>query len=76
MNSKQRKTLERVFARPTLAYIAWADIESLLTALGAVVEEGRGSRVWFYLNGRAANFHRPHPGKEAASGPRRPCASF
>jgi hypothetical protein len=35
------------------------------TGLGADRIEGRGSRVAFFLNGQRADFHRPHPGKEA-----------
>lgn len=37
-------------------------------ALGAVVKEGRGSRVRVELNGVVAVFHRPHPEKEASKG--------
>jgi hypothetical protein len=33
--------------------------------LGAEVIEGDGSRVSFILKGEKADFHRPHPGKEA-----------
>jgi hypothetical protein len=34
-------------------------------ALGAEAIEGRGSRITFIINGKRADFHRPHPGKEA-----------
>ena len=37
----------------------------LLVALGAVKDEGQGSAVTFFLNGRRADFRRPHPNKEA-----------
>ena len=37
----------------------------MLAAAGAVVTEGRGSRVQFRLNGETATVHRPHPQKEA-----------
>ena len=47
MNSKQTKTLKRVFDDPISAGIAWKDIESLLVAAGAKVIEGSGSRVRF-----------------------------
>jgi hypothetical protein len=33
--------------------------------LGAVLIEGSGSRLSFILNNEKADFHRPHPGKEA-----------
>ncbi|MBI5522052.1 MAG: type II toxin-antitoxin system HicA family toxin [Desulfarculus sp.] len=61
MNSKQRKTLEAVFADPVRSSIKWADIQSLLLANGAKLIEGEGSRVRFLLNGEVATFHRPHP---------------
>jgi hypothetical protein len=65
MNSKQRKTLAAIFAEPVPASIAWADIESLLRAVGCRVIEGSGSRVRFERDGIIADFHRPHPEKEA-----------
>ena len=65
MNSRQRKTLEAVFADPAKSNIAWADIESLLVAVGCRVIEGAGSRVRFECKGVIAAFHRPHPAKEA-----------
>jgi HicA toxin of bacterial toxin-antitoxin, len=68
MNRKQRKTLEAIFTEPTLANIAWRDIESLLRALGATMTQGRGSRVRVLLNGEPAVFHTPHPHKEAVKG--------
>ena len=68
MNRKQRKTLEAGFAEPVLASINWQDIENLFVALGAVVMEGRGSRVRVELNQVVAVFHRPHPEKEASRG--------
>jgi hypothetical protein len=40
----------------------------LLKALGAEVEEGRGSRVSIDLKGRRAVFHRPHPNPTAKKG--------
>lgn len=65
MNTKHRKTLEAVFAKPTTATLEWARIEALLKALGCEVIEGRGSRVRFAYGARIATFHRPHPAKEA-----------
>lgn len=65
MNSKQRKTLEAIFSSPIPANIEWKKIESLFLALGATIIEGSGSRVSFILNDEKADFHRPHPGKEA-----------
>jgi len=68
LNNKQRKTLELIFTDPIPANINWQDIESLFTALGATVVEGKGSRVRVLLNDRVASFHRPHPQKETDKG--------
>jgi hypothetical protein len=65
VNSKQRKTLEAVWAEPVNGNIEWSRIESLLAALGCQVIEGAGSSVTFEWQGRTATFHRPHPGNEA-----------
>ncbi len=65
MNGKQRKTLVSVFSSPTPKNIVWADIESLLLAIGCELIEGSGSRIAFIRDGQKADFHRPHPGKEA-----------
>ena len=65
VNSKQRKTLTAVFKDPVSGAIAWADIESLLIAVGCTVVEGNSSRVRFVSGGHIASFHRPHPAKEA-----------
>ena len=63
--AKHERTLAAVFAEPTRANIRWSDIEALFTHLGATLEEGEGSRVYFLLNGVGSTFHRPHPEKEA-----------
>lgn len=65
MNAKQRRTLNAIFARPTSASIPFADIESLIRALGGSVSEREGSRVRIELKGESWRCHRPHPGKEA-----------
>jgi hypothetical protein len=65
MNSKQTKTLQAIFSKPTPSTLEWAKLESLLLALGCNVIEGRGSRVRFEYNGIITAFHRPHPAKEA-----------
>lgn len=54
-----------IFSELTQAGIAFADIESLLVALGAEVDEGAGSRVAMTLRKARIYLHRPHPGKEA-----------
>ena len=65
MNSRHRKTLLAIFARPTSASIVFADIEAPVKALGGRASEREGSRVRIELNGEQWHCHRPHPGKEA-----------
>ena len=65
MNSKHRKTLDALLATPVNGNLEWTRIEALFVALGCAVIEGPGSAVTFEYQGRKANFHRPHPGKEA-----------
>jgi hypothetical protein len=66
MNSRQRRTLERVIADPTPADLRWSDIEAMLRAADAEVSEGAGSRVRVALAGVRAVFHRPHPSPTAS----------
>ena len=65
MNTKHRKTLAAIFARPTSPSVAFSDIEALIKALGGTVAEREGSRVKIELHGEQWRCHRPHPGKEA-----------
>ncbi len=65
MNSKHRKTLSAIFSQPVSGTLEWRKIESLFISLGSEIIEGSGSRVSFILNNEKADFHRPHPGKEA-----------
>lgn len=68
MNKKHQRTLELIFKQPIQSNVIWKDIESLIENLGALIEEGKGSRVRFLLNGARATFHRPHPRKEIDKG--------
>jgi hypothetical protein len=68
MNSKHQKTFESIFKNPIPPNILWADIESLLTALGAELSEGAGSRVRVKLKSVRAVFHRPHPQRTTDKG--------
>ncbi|MFA6915664.1 MAG: type II toxin-antitoxin system HicA family toxin [Parachlamydiales bacterium] len=68
MNKKHEKTLEAIFKIPILSNVVWKDCEKLLTALGAEITEGEGSRVRIILNRVKAVFHRPHPKKEIDKG--------
>ncbi|MEW6752891.1 MAG: type II toxin-antitoxin system HicA family toxin [Candidatus Latescibacterota bacterium] len=64
MDRRHRRTLEAVSAQPVSGTIRWDEVEALLGALGALVEERAGSRVAVLLNDRVAVFHRPHPRPE------------
>ena len=61
MNSKCKKTYNRIYQDPVQSNIEWSDIEALFIALNAKISEGSGSRVRIELNGERAVFHRPHP---------------
>jgi hypothetical protein len=65
MNNKHKKTLNFIFSNPVNGNIEWRKIEALFLALGAVRTERAGSAVSFQLNEIRADFHRPHPDKEA-----------
>lgn len=65
MNNKHRKTLARVFAKPVGHNFVWAELEGLMVALGAECVNRGGSMVSFFLNDERADFHRPHPSKDA-----------
>ena len=65
MNSKHRKTLAAIFARPTASSIVFTDIEALVNSLGGSVIDREGSRVKIVLAGFDWRCHRPHPGKES-----------
>lgn len=68
VNSRHRKTLERIMELPTRSDVAWVDIEALFIHLGADLSEGKGSRLRVALHGTRAVFHRPHPQKETDKG--------
>jgi hypothetical protein len=68
MNSRQRKTLEAIFADPVRSDIKWKDIEALFAACGGNIEEARGSRVCVEINDVVAHFHRPHPQPDTDKG--------
>jgi len=61
MHRKHKRTLDKIYKRPTSANILWKDIESLFKALGADISERTGSRVAVVLFGEVHVFHRPHP---------------
>jgi len=68
LSSKHHKTLKAIFDNPLRSDVEWKKIESLFSALGADLNEGRGSRIRVALNDVRAVFHRPHPQKETDKG--------
>jgi hypothetical protein len=68
LNSRQRRTLEAVFERPTRADLRWSDVEALLRAAGVELSEGRGSRVRLHFEGLRMVLHKPHPRPEMVRG--------
>ncbi len=64
MNQRQRRTLARVFERPTCADLRRGEFASLMPALGADEDAGAGSRVPFVPAGSILGLHRPHPEPE------------
>ena len=68
LSSKHRKTLKAIFDNPVRSDVEWKKIESLLSALGSELSEGRGSRIRVALKDVRAVFHRPHPQKETDKG--------
>ena len=68
MSKKNRRTLATIFEDPIRSDVLWNDVESLLSALGAEISEGKGSRVRVALKGVRAVFHRPHPSRETDKG--------
>jgi hypothetical protein len=74
--NKHRRTLHAIFAEPIRANVNWADIEAMLSAFGAEISEGKGSRVRIALNRVRAVFHRPHPQKETDKGALRSMRRF
>ncbi|WP_407079462.1 type II toxin-antitoxin system HicA family toxin [Candidatus Regiella insecticola] len=68
VRKKQAEILKKVLRKPPPSNIKWADIESLIVALGGEVKQSSGSRVRFLLNGSIARFHRPHPSPDTDKG--------
>ena len=75
MNNKQRRTLERMFSRPTPG-LRWAEVTSLLGAVGVEVTERSGSRVLLKKDAERIVVHRPHPGPETGRATVRDIAAF
>ena len=76
LNSRQKKTRAAIFEVPVRADIAWSDIESLFSALGATVTQGNGSRVRVRFGEVGQVFHRPHPERVTDRGAVRSVRTF
>ena len=76
MRGKHRRTLVRVFERPTPSDIRWEDIEAMLRACGIEVVERSGSRVGLARSGERIVIHRPHPRPVAGRATVRDIAAF
>ncbi len=61
MNTKQKKTLNLVFEKPTRTDLRYDDVKSLLFAAGSDMRKGRGSRVRFKQGACSVHIHSPHP---------------
>lgn len=65
LNSKQAKTLRRIFDNPTRSNIRWNDVTSLFQALGGDIDQRSGSRIMVTLpttedDVLRGHFHEPH----------------
>jgi hypothetical protein len=61
LNTRQARTLAAIFTSPTPNTIRWNEVESLLEAIGAELDERAGSRVAIMIQGRVNVIHKPHP---------------
>ena len=61
MRAKHRRTLTRVYERPTPADIRWDEMESLLGACGVKVFDRSGFRAGLSKGSARVVVHRPHP---------------
>lgn len=68
LRRRHQATLEAIFRRPTSENIRRDDVESLLLACGAHIEERAGSRVGVRLGASFRVLHRPHPGNNVDKG--------
>ncbi|MFK8184317.1 MAG: type II toxin-antitoxin system HicA family toxin [Phormidesmis sp.] len=60
LSRRHRKTLVDIWKIPPIANLKWNRVEALIRAVGGRVEQGKGSRVRFIIDGRVGRFHTPH----------------
>lgn len=76
MHTKHRRTLQKVFKRPTPADIRWNELVGLLSASGVEVSQRSGSRVGLKKGSERMVVHRPHPEPDTGKKTVRDIASF
>ena len=76
MRRRHRRTLEKMRSTPTPADIRWAEVKSLLSAMGIDLVERAGSRVQLFKGNESIVVHRPHPGPETRRDTVRDIARF
>lgn len=59
-NSKQVKTLEKIFKQRTPSDIPWSKIESLLEHIGCTIVRRGDVRIFIEMGSHSMNMHRPH----------------
>ena len=64
MRRRHRRTLERMRVSPTPVDIRWAEVESLLNALGVNLVERADSRIQLAKGTESIVVHKPHPSPE------------
>jgi hypothetical protein len=62
MSHKHEQLLRTIFHDPVSCNIHWREVESLLSHIGADVEQLSGARIRVKLNGAEGILHRPHRG--------------
>jgi len=62
MSHKHEQLLRTIFHDPVSCNIHWREIESLLSHVGADIEQLSGARIRVKLNGVEGILHRPHHG--------------
>jgi hypothetical protein len=62
MSAKHDNLLKEIFSDPIRTNIAWREVESLLSYLGAEMESLAGARIRVKLNAAEGILHRPHHG--------------
>lgn len=76
MKTKRRRTLQRIFAKPTPSYIRWTEIEAMLRVAGVEISERAGSRIGLRKDGERISVHMPYPQPEVGRATVRAIAGF